>query len=304
MSKKIIWHPFQMKYKKIIPHLQKIKEQGFNFIQISPIQPCKEGNMWWSVYQIFDFSIGNKYGTKEDLIELCSESKKYGIKIIVDVVTNHVASSNDNSMVVNEKVNKKLADNPYFWKERRNIQNWDNREEVISLCMGLPTFSLDNYDLQDIIIKFLNELVDCGVGGFRFDCAKNVELPEEGSNFWIRVINGIKNKDELFNYAEIIFSPKELIDKYCKYINVATNSYGSDKSKLVTYVYNHDSILEFKCTNNMSDDMFMNEWEVLLQNFDNVLFYVKPIGDSNIPVDDIQFSDLWMNDRIRYINNK
>jgi glycosidase len=292
MSKNIILHLFQWKLKDIIPHLQKIKEQGFNSIQVSPLQQNKEGDEWWKIYQPLSFSIGNKYGSKEDLIELCKEANTYGIKIIVDVVCNHVASRNDNPLEPHEDVDRKLTSNPYFWKERRNIKNWDNRYEVVSLCMGLPTFALDNYDLQDIIIEFLNELVDCGVGGFRFDCAKNMELPEEGSDFWIRVINGIKDKDKLYMYAEIIFSPKELVDKYCKYINVCTNSYGSDKSKLITYVESHDSVKEFKSTNKMTDEMLTREWEVLLHNFNNVLFYAR------------DYSDLWKSDRIREINKK
>ena len=58
--------------------------------------------------------------------------------------------------------------------------------------MGLPGLDLSNYDLQGIIIDYLNELIDCGVNGFRFDAAKSIALPYEGCVFWPRVIYLLK----------------------------------------------------------------------------------------------------------------
>lgn len=288
--KNIILHMFQWDLKSIVPFLPLVKKQGFTAIQISPIQPSKNCNSWWDCYQIFDFAIGNRYGTKEDLQDLCKEANKCDIKIIVDVVINHVASKDDDSLVPHERVSERLVTNPSFWKERRIINNWDNRWEVINYCPGLPALNLKNYDLQHIILNFLDELVSIGVGGFRIDCAKNIELPEEGSDFWKNIGTALKSNPNLFNYAELIFCEKELIDSYSRYINIATNSFGSDKNKLITYIESHDSFLEFGYTKKMNDDMIANEWEILLQNFNNVLFYTRP------------FSDLWKSDKIGIIN--
>lgn len=293
MKKTIILHMFQWKLKDIAKSLQLVKDQGFTHIQISPLQPCKEANAWWDCYQIFDFSIGNKYGSKEDLIELCNEAKKYGITIIVDIICNHVASSNDEALDIHDKVNKKLVNNVFFWKERKQINDWNNRYEVTHYCSGLPTLNLKNYDLQDIIIEFLNSLIDCGVGGFRFDSAKNIELPEEGSDFWPRVIENIKNKDNMLLYAEIIFCNKELINKYCNYINVITSSSGDNKDKLITYVENHDTYLEFGYTKNIDDNTMIKEFDILLQNFNNILFYVRPYQD--------KYKDLWKSDKLKNV---
>lgn len=288
-----ILHLFEWNLKDITKVLKEVSEQGFNSIQISPIQPLKESlSKWWLLYQPIGFSIGNELGSKEDLIELCSKAKEYNIRIIADVVCNHTANGEywDNGLLrPHEKVDKKLVNNPKFWKEKKYIWNWDDRHEVISYCMGLPGLRLDNYDLQDIIIEFLNELIDCNVGGFRFDSGKTIALPEEGSNFWIRVLDNLKRK-ELFNYAEVIFSSKELIDKYSKYINVITDSFGSDKNKLVTFVESHDSYYEFKYTKDMTDEMLIREYGVLTQNFQNTLFYSRP------------WSKLWKDERIREIN--
>ena len=52
------------------------KRQGFDVIQINPIQPLKEDTSlselkWWMSYQPCDLAIGNQYGSKLDLINCC-----------------------------------------------------------------------------------------------------------------------------------------------------------------------------------------------------------------------------------------
>jgi hypothetical protein len=146
--------------------------------------------------------------------------------------------------------------------------------------------------LQDLILKFLNELIDCGISGFRFDSGKGMALPEEGSDFWVRVLNNLNNK-ELFNYAEVIFANNELIDRYCKYVRVVTNCSGSNKNKLVVFVENHDSYLGLGWTRKMTDEILIKEWQVLLNNKEwNVLFYTRP------------FSNLWKNEYIVKLNKE
>ncbi len=290
--REIILHCFQWKLVDIILQLQEIKDSGYTAIQISPIQPTKDnGNEWWKLYQPLGFMIGNsQIGTKADLILLCEKAHACGLKIIADVILDHVADDNTGRLIPHPLVDKELLDNKFFWKQRTNINDWNNRNEVVSYCYGLPVLQLNNYDLQDIIIRFLNELIDCGVSGFRIDSGKSIALPEEGSDFWTRVFKHLKNK-ELFNYAEVIFVDKLLIDKYCNYINVATNSFGSDKRKLIVYIESHDSYLEFGWTKKMTDEQLINEWKVLIDNKEwSVLFYTRP------------FSDLWKDQRIKQIN--
>lgn len=294
MKRNIILHLFQWRLKDIIPQLEMIKKQGFNCIQISVLQPTKEGNEWWKDYQVMRFSIGNKFGSKQDLIELCSRANELGIRVIVDIVPNHVAGADSGELKPHELVDKKIADNKEFFKESKLITNWEDRHQVINYCCGLPSLRLDNHELQDIIIDFLNELIQCGVRGFRVDSAKNIKLPCEGSEFWTRVFDNLDHKEELFNYAEVIFSDRELIEEYAKYINVLTNSYDgvNDKSKIVTFFMSHDTELEFKCTNEMNDEMIIREWEVLLNNNrkSHMLFYSRP------------YSDLWKSQEIKEIN--
>lgn len=281
-----IIHLFNYKLNDI--EVTKVKKQGFEAIQISPIQPCKEGNEWWKLYQPFDFAIGNKIGTKEELIDLCSRAKKEGIKIIVDVVLNHVAGKDNGEVKPHENVNRRFLKDGYL-KDNKCISNWENRWEVTHNSIGLPTLNTYNYDIQLMAIDFLNELIDCGVSGFRFDSAKNIALPHEDCNFWVNVLNGLKEKN-LFNYAEVINASTQLIEEYQKYINVLTDGYSWDKEKLVVFPFSHDTDLTFNYTKNMSDSMCMEEYKVLAELFPHIIFYAR------------QFNMCWENKEIRKIN--
>ena len=281
-----IIHLFNYKLEDI--NVSKVKEQGFEAIQISPIQPCKEGEEWWKLYQPFDFAIGNKLGNKKDLINLCSRAAKEGIKIIADVVLNHVAGVESGEIEPHEKVNKRLLKEGYL-KDKHCIYNWENRWEVTHNSVGLPTLNTYNLDIQLITIDFLNELIHCGVGGFRFDSAKNIALPEENCSFWVNVLNGLKEKN-LFNYAEVINSTTQLIEAYQKHINVLTDSYSWDKEKLIVFPFSHDTDLEFGYTKNMSDSMCIEEYKVLAGLFPHTIFYAR------------QFNLCWENEEIKKIN--
>nr|WP_278244378.1 alpha-amylase family glycosyl hydrolase [Clostridium thermobutyricum] len=273
--------------------MDKVKDQGFDAIQISPIQPLKEEGQipWYLLYQPINFSIGNQYGSREELIKLCNESKENNIKIIVDVVLNHVAGKDNGELIPSEKVDNDIKSNPDFFKDNRNIINYEDRREVIDLCIGLPCLRLDNYQLQDIIIKFLNDLIDCGVDGFRFDAAKHIKLPSEGSDFWIRVLNKLKRRD-LFNYAEVIFSPKEILEEYSKYVNVLTESEALNEDISISFVESHDSYLEFCYTNKISSEDIIKKYKELCRRRKNTLFYARP------------FDNTWQREEIKIIHQK
>ena len=102
-------------------NLKKIKEQGFDVIQITPVQPLKENHKdsWWMCYQPCGFSIGNQYGSKEELIDLCNHAHELGLSVVVDVICTHVAQNG--IMMPHELVDKTLTSNQYFWREKRNL---------------------------------------------------------------------------------------------------------------------------------------------------------------------------------------
>ena len=62
-----------------------------NYIQIS--DEVYENSIQ---YQPINYKIGNyQLGTRDEFIEMCNEAHKYGVKVIVDVVINHMTSKWD-----------------------------------------------------------------------------------------------------------------------------------------------------------------------------------------------------------------
>ena len=316
---------FQQKISDITLQLDKIKEQGFDFIQLTPVQPTKEYNWeFWNVYQPISFSkIGNQYCKDENELKVfCDEAHKRGLKIVIDVVFGHVASKNNCYYEPNELVDEELK-NPYFFKTKEKVRNWEDRWQCTNLNYGLACLDWKNYDLQDIEYNFLKKLIDLGADGFRLDALKHCSTDED-NHFFKRVINRIKEyKQDLFIYGEVIFTPNNIIDEYIsKGISVLTTNSASDKSKLVTFIDSHDLLFEFKTSRHYTKELLEREWEVLLnsEREESHLFYVRPskeyldkyfaIKEGRVPYENADsfkidsFDDTWKSDRIREINKK
>ncbi len=276
-----VLHLFNWRLKDVESELEKISEQGFDAIQINPIQPLKEDGLrqWWMSYQPTAFSIGNFFGSKEDLRKLCFEAERYGIKIIADVVCNHMAQENNGGLHPHEKVDPKIRNRSDFWRETKNIENWNDRYQVTHYCMGLPGLNLNNHDLQDIIIDFLNDLIDCGVAGFRFDAAKHIALPEEGCDFWPRVIYCLK-KYGIIVYGEVLFTEKDLVEKYSPYIGVLTNNGGPNGNRVIFFEESHDSYYDFGYTKDVDSMEIARRYRNLANNYDNTMFYARPFDET------------------------
>ena len=285
-----IFLAFEWDLNDLIKFLPVIARQGFNAIEITPVQPMKQKvtnkDEWWLCFQPLGFRIGNQYGNEEIIMKLCEEAKKYNIRIIINVVLNHVA--NGYGFEFHPNVDKELTSRHDFWKPRINI-DWkhETRYDVIHHCLhNLPGLNLANHDLQQIVFNFLEKCISLGVGGFRFDAAKNIATPNEyyefsenhSCDFWPRLKEFIGDRD-IYNYAEVIYSPMNIIDEYCKYINVITQNVSSNPNKIVSYINNHDTDKEFGVTAHLELHDIISRYEVLCQSFKHTQFFPRPNDD-------------------------
>ncbi len=247
---------------KVRTSLSDIKAAGYNAVQISPLQPLGSGSSsqnWSLVYQPLGFSIANSnenpLGDRNSLIKLTNAANDAGIDIIVDVVTNHLAQEPNqygklNTMVRNYE--QKIYDE---WMVHDNGGTSDSSVEAVvrGSLGGLPDLKTENEHIQNRVISMLNDYIDCGIKGFRFDAAKHIETPDDGyyaSNFWKNVIGAI-NRHGVETYNKAPYSCGEILgtgagrswDAYTRYIDVT--DYGvtyNTRSSAESYSFSLDGI--------------------------------------------------------------
>ena len=314
----VILHAWNWSFDQIKEELPKIAEAGFTAVQTSPAQPNKDGDnvsntsRWWKFYQPTDFTIGNKLGSKTDLTELCEEADKYGIKIIVDVVANHLANNTgkegNSASDRSSQIPDWIRNNDDFWHSDNFSGSSDSdRYQMTRGPIGMPDLNTGNTELQNYIIGYLNDLQDCGVDGFRFDAAKHIETPSDtgfSSKFWSRVEGKTKVKDEnVFLYGEILNTAGpggySDVQKYTEYIKVTNNLYGHNVQSSVA---NWDACKAKNLSgyNSSGKNIFGsdgNEWVLWNESHDT---YAGDYGDSTRGYSDEQMLMAWCAVAARY----
>ena len=321
-----ILHAWNWSMKAIKDNMAAIKEAGYTAVQTSPMQTQKDyysssswKDQWWKLYQPFGFDIAtsnNAIGTKDDLIEMCKEAEKYGIKVIVDVVANHLAGDNTS------KFSPKVKDyEPEIYNQNliHNI-GYSNDSSIQSVVQGtigdFPDLKTESSVVQQEVLKLLKDYIDCGVDGFRFDAAKHIETPDDGmyaSQFWPTVLNGAssyassKGLDEPYYYGEILYTPGpgRSYKSYTKYMSITDNKTSKDvrdavvsknaewaanynyatgeaASKLVLWAESHDTYSNSEQeSTNVSDSNITKAYAIVASRADATSLYFARPNTSN-----------------------
>ena len=221
-----ILHCFCWKYSDVQAMLPEIAAAGFTSVQVSPSQATAGTGAWWWFYQPLGFYIGsNAMGDKNSLRSLCAEADKYGIKVIADVVANHLAGDHSN-------IQDDLKDGQYWHEGDYNADDGD-RYRVTHGRIGMPDLNTEHSHVQECVANYVQELKSVGVDGIRFDAAKHIGLPSEGDNFWPTVTAD----KSLWYYGEILNNPGlsfkdqrdqaiAVMKEYSNYIGITDSPYG------------------------------------------------------------------------------
>ena len=315
INEETILHVWNWSFKTIKENIKEIVNAGYTWIQVSPVQGTKDKSLvvkdWWMLYQPINFKIGNfQLGSREEFIGMCAEAHRYGLKVMVDVILNHMANrgGGNDSNFPHETVESFIRDDINFWHERKKVEDWDDRWQVTHWCIGLPDLNTSNHMLQDIIIDFLNDVIECGADGLRFDAAKHIELPEDpgGSDFWPRVIGALKNKERLLLYGEVLQCGASNYEKYIKYMRLSAEGYsyairktvgyksekninnakeyqvpyGVNGSNLVTWIESHDDYAsDIEKSFELSQWQIKMGWAIIASRSESIpLFFNRPKG--------------------------
>ena len=138
-----ILHCFNWTLAQIKAELPNIAAAGFTSVQTSPLQPHDGSSHWYWLYQPTKFTVGNELGSYNDLQSLCNEAHGYGIKIIVDVVANHVAGS-DNGNLANA-VDSVFKNNKSTYFHNLGARgNAEDRYSTTQKNIGMPDLNSEN----------------------------------------------------------------------------------------------------------------------------------------------------------------
>ena len=177
-------------------------------------------------------------------------------------------------------------------------------------------------------MQYVNDLINLGARGFRYDTAKHIGLPSdpldaksEKNNFWPiatgrEAVKGLSllMPDSLFIYGEVLQDKNVKEQEYAEYVGQTASSYGHvlrevlhqqnfnagnlkdwnhpvDASKLVTWVESHDTYCNAHESASLSDEQIKIGFVFLTARKGGTpLFYSRPAGSSK--------DNVWGNNRI------
>lgn len=294
-----ILHCFNWTLNDIKNELPNIAAAGFTSVQTSPLQPHVDSGAWYWLYQPTDSTIGNELGDYNALKSLCSEAQKYGIKVIVDVVANHLAGWNDGRW--NDNIAGSWRNSDYFHNQG-GCDNWDNRYDVTHKNIGMPDLNSENAEVIGKWVSLAQGLKSAGVAGIRWDAAKHIGLPSEGCNFWKSI-----SEQGMFNYGEILDNPAgnsgddynaSLMKEYASYIGVTDSSFsghitgcirdgktdpwnanwankGVSSKRIVYWAESHDTYCNNGWTNSLNERIIDRAYCVLAARADSQALYLS-----------------------------
>lgn len=342
----VILHAWSWSFDTIAANMKDIAEAGYAYVQTSPANTCfvgenggmalfsQEGDSvqgkWYYYYQPIDWKVGNHLlGTRDQFKAMCDSAAKYGVGVIVDVLPNHTAV--DHTAVLPDLDNAVGGHDKLFHANGFTpITEWNDRYQCTTGEMGgLPDVNTENPDFQHYYLTYVNDLIDLGAKGFRYDTAKHIGLPSdpldslaERNNFWDVVtgreaVKGLSLRvpaDSLFIYGEVLQDKNVKEDEYAEYIGVTASNYGhalrevleagnynaadltdwnskAPDSKLVTWVESHDTYANAHESAGLSDDAIRTGWVFLTaRQHGTPLFFSRPAGSTR--------ENYWGNNRI------
>ncbi len=194
-------------------------------LQISPCQrgDVSVGSPWHDLYRPYDLAFKSSgYCSEADLQSLCQEAANYGIKIIVDVVANHV---------------DKTAGYHDTWWDSNGRVRWNggiNYGDRYSITHGqLGDYGDINSEDSEVCARgkaYVEKLKSLGVKGIRWDAAKHIGLPSEGCGFW----SSVTSVPGMYHYGEILDAPGPnagIIEEYANYMSVTDNKYSNGAAR-------------------------------------------------------------------------
>jgi glycosidase len=169
--------------------LARIKKLGFTAVWVTPLvvqqKPTPYGAGYHGYWGVDFLNVDPHLGTKEEMVAFSECAKKLGLKLILDVVTNHIGDviqyKEKEAFLPSDMVNAK---NPAWLNDLSNYHNVGDMNSCWGegSCMQLGDFyGLDDIATEKAVVYngwadvYGKWIKDYGISGFRVDTARHVD---------------------------------------------------------------------------------------------------------------------------------
>jgi alpha-amylase len=205
-----IFHAFDQPFTAIEGFVCELAKQGYSHVQIPPAQKSSTpAGEWYFRYQPIDFGSIEGRGSEVDLKRLIAKAHSCDMKVIADVVFNHM-TSHPTFAGLDKFPGLQRSD----FHERCNINYEDGNTDSEIKCWlngDLPDLKQENERVRTLQKQHLKKLLKLGIDGFRFDAAKHMEpsIVKEYIDFIDRESQG-----RTWNYLEVIGDHDTALTRY------------------------------------------------------------------------------------------
>jgi alpha-amylase len=180
-------HLFEWRWPDIAQECENfLGPKGFTAVQVSP--PSEHALLpsyafpWWQRYQTVGYQLQSRSGTREEFVDMVSRCRAAGVGIYVDAVLNHTTAQATGTGSAGTKFTKygypDLFTQADFHSPVCQIQDTDytTSAEHVQRCELVSLADLDtgNPTVQAKLARYLSDLLQIGVRGFRLDAAKHM----------------------------------------------------------------------------------------------------------------------------------
>jgi glycosidase len=226
-ARSVFVHLFEWKWSDIAEECEQfLGPKGYSAVQVSP--PNEHALItsplypWWQSYQPVSYKLDSRRGARAQFIDMVQRCNNVGVKIYADAVINHmtgwVAPGTEKTGIAGSKYyhysypdagydygsfHHEVSGNP----DNCTITNYQDSYNVRHCELagpgehhGLVDLTTEASATQQTIADYMNDLLDIGVGGFRFDAAKHM-APDDLSGILAKLNKG---PGEYFLFQEVI----------------------------------------------------------------------------------------------------
>ena len=167
----------------VIGKLDYLQKLGVDYIWMTPFFVSPQNDNGYDVEDYYN--IDPRYGTMEDLEELIAEAGKRSIRLMFDMVFNHVSSRHEWFRKAMEgdsyykdffffRRGKENGEPPTNWESKFGGNAWEYVEKFDEYYLHLfhvtqPDLNWDNENVRKELQKVIRFWMEKGVKGFRFD---------------------------------------------------------------------------------------------------------------------------------------